>query len=162
VARDASAAAAKSAARAAELRFHLEPDSEIVESPSIGQKLARRLEALNVKTVRELLRADPAKLAARMGGKQFTAEAVEQWQKQAELMCRVPELRGHDAQILVASGVSDPDDLAAVDPATLFEIIEPFLSTREAEEILRGSSRPDLNEVADWIDWAQHARRLPA
>jgi hypothetical protein len=154
--------AAKSAARAAELRFHLEPDSEIVDAPSIGQKLARRLEALNVKTVGELLRADPAKLAARMGGKQFSTEMVERWQQQAELMCRVPELRGHDAQILVASGVTDPKDLASVDPASLFEMIEPFLSTREAEEILRGGTRPDLDEVADWIDWAQHARPLPA
>ncbi|MFM7073799.1 MAG: DUF4332 domain-containing protein [Planctomycetota bacterium] len=152
----------KSDARASELRFHLEPDSEIVDAPSIGQKLARRLEALNVKTVGELLRADPAKLAARMGGKQFSAEMVERWQQQAELMCRVPELRGHDAQILVASGVTDPKDLASVDPASLFEMIEPFLATREAEEILRGGSRPDLDEVADWIDWAQHARPLPA
>jgi hypothetical protein len=161
-ARDAGASAAdKRAARASELRFHLEPDSEIVDAPSIGQKLARRLEALNVKTVGELLRADPAKLAARMGGKQFTAETVERWQQQAELMCRVPELRGHDAQILVASGVTDPKELAGVDPATLFEMIEPFLSTREAEEMLRGTSPPDLNEVADWIDWAQHARPLP-
>jgi hypothetical protein len=157
----ASATPPTSAARAAELRFHLEPDSEIVDAPAIGQKLARRLEALNVKTVGELLRADPAKLAARMGGKQFTAETVERWQQQAELMCRVPELRGHDAQILVASGVTDPQDLASIDPATLFEMIEPFLGTREAEEILRGSSPPDLNEVADWIDWAQHARQLP-
>ena len=156
-----SATPPTSAARAAELRFHLEPDSEIVEAPAIGQKLARRLEALNVKTVGELLRADPATLAARMGGKQFTAEMVERWQQQAELMCRVPELRGHDAQILVASGVTDPQDLASIDPATLFEMIEPFLGTREAEEILRGSSPPDLNEVADWIDWAQHARQLP-
>lgn len=140
------------------LKFYLERDNDVEAAPSIGPKTARRLEALGVKTVEDLLDADADKIAAKLGQKQITGETVRQWQLQSELMCRVPQIRGHDAQILVACGVSDPDDLAAMDPASLFELIEPFLGTREAESILRGASPPDLNEAADWIDWAHHAR----
>lgn len=155
---DDSGAGSSSGSTARALKFYLERDSDVEAAPSIGAKTARRLETLGVKTVEDLLDADADKIAAKMGQKHITGETIRQWQAQSELMCRVPQLRGHDAQILVASGVTDPDDLAAMDPASLFELIEPFLGTREAESILRGSSPPDLNEVADWIDWAHHAR----
>lgn len=149
---------AKPSARSGQLKFNLQWQDEVEAAPTIGPKMARRLEAVGIRTVGDLLEADANQLAGRLGHKSVDADAIRQWQQQSELMTRVPELRGHDAQILVACGVTDPAELAAMDPASLFELIEPFLGTREAEAFLRGSPPPDLNEVADWIDWAQHAR----
>lgn len=155
---DESDSAATRSARTASLKFYLHGDSPVEDAPTIGPKLAKRLESANVRSVADLLDADVEKVATKLGIKTITADVVRQWQQQAELVLRVPQLRGHDAQILVACGVTEPGELAAMDPATLFELIEPFLGTREAETYLRGSPKPDLNEVADWIDWAQHAR----
>lgn len=155
---DESDSPATKSARTASLKFYLNGDSPVEDAPTIGPKLAKRLESANVRSVDDLLDADVEKIATKLGIKTITADVVRQWQQQAELVLRVPQLRGHDAQILVACGVTDPVELAAMDPATLFELIEPFLGTREAETYLRGSPKPDLNEVADWIDWAQHAR----
>lgn len=147
-----------SSARAHSLKFHLQGDSPVEDAPTIGPKLAKRLESADIRSVDDLLDADADKVAAKLGIKTISGDVIRQWQQQAELVLRVPQLRGHDAQILVACGVTDPRELAAMDPATLFELIEPFLGTREAETFLRGSPKPDLNEVADWIDWSQHAR----
>lgn len=156
---DAEAANSReTSSRTKGLKFHLQTDSVVEDAPSIGPKMARRLESFGVRTIADLLEADADEIARRLAQKQVDGDVVRQWQQQSELMCRIPEVRGHDVQILVACGVTDPAELAAMDPATLFELIEPFLGTREAESILRGSPAPDLNEVADWIDWAQHAR----
>ncbi|HND53860.1 MAG TPA: DUF4332 domain-containing protein, partial [Pirellulaceae bacterium] len=142
------------------LRFNLELDQAVEAVPSIGPKMAKRLENQGVGTVAQLLEADAEQVAARLGIRSIDAEMIRTWQRQSELMCRVPELRGHDAQVLVACGVVDAAELAAMDPASLFELIEPFLGTREADQILRGSPKPDLDEVADWIEWAQSRRDL--
>lgn len=148
----------RSSSRSKELKFYLQLDSAVEDAPSIGPKMARRLEGQGVRSIADLLETDADELAERLGQKQIDGDVVRQWQQQSDLMCRIPEVRGHDVQILVACGITDPAELAAMDPASLYELVEPFLGTREAESILRGSPAPDLNEIADWIDWAQHAR----
>ena len=77
-------------------------------------------------------------------------------------MCQVPELRGHDAQILVACGITTPEDLAAKKPASLLAIVEPFSRTKEGERIIRNGKIPDLTEVTEWIQWAANARAFKA
>jgi hypothetical protein len=76
------------------------------------------------------------------------------------MVCRIPNLRGHDAQILVACGVTSPDTLATADPAGLLGRVQQFVQTPEGKRILRNSPAPDLEEVSAWIRWAQQARPL--
>ena len=78
------------------------------------------------------------------------------------MVCRIPNLRGHDAQLLVACNVIEPDDLEGMDPQTLFNVIGPFSDTKEGLKIIRSGKKPDLAEVTDWIDWAGHTRSLQA
>lgn len=144
------------------LRFYLELADPIEQAPSIGPKTAERLTAIGIGTVAEFLQADPAATAARLKRRSVDAQVVRIWQQQATLVCRVPWLRGHDAQILVACGVTDPEILAKLEPATLWQTVGPFVESDEAKRMLRSSKTPDLAEVTQWIQWASRARTLRA
>jgi energy-coupling factor transporter ATP-binding protein EcfA2/predicted flap endonuclease-1-like 5' DNA nuclease len=144
--------------RAETLRFFLEPSDPIVDAPSIGPKTAERLHAIGVTTVAELLELDPTDAAARINYNRINAELIRTWQRQTSLVCRVPNLRGHDAQLLVACNVPTPEALAKLDAAALLAQIEQLLETAEGKRILRGAKAPDQQEVSAWIRWAKHAR----
>jgi hypothetical protein len=143
-------------------RFYLDTTDAIEDAPSIGPRMAERLYATGIKTVADFLRADAADLATRLNNRRITVETIRQWQQQTILACRIPELRGHDAQILVACGVTDPETLAKLDPAELWKKVEPFAESIEGKRIIRSGKAPDFEEVYDWIRWAAHARALRA
>ncbi len=147
---------------AAPKRFHLELSNTIEQAPSIGPRMAERLEAIGIRTVADFLNADPAATAARLNRKSIDADVIRTWQQQAALVCRVPWLRGHDAQILVACGVTDPETLAKRDAATFWKTVQPFAESAQGKRILRTSKAPDLEEVTQWIQWAAQARTLRA
>ena len=141
--------------------FRLHPADAVVDAPSIGPKTAAKLNGFGIRTVADLLAADAHDLADRFDTGWVVPETVRDWRAQAELMCRVPNLHGHDAQMLVEVGADDPADLAAHNPAGLLAVLKPLLATKAGERILRGATPPDASEVADWIAWAADARELP-
>ena len=155
-------AAASDSSHVKELRFHLSRSNDVEAAPSIGDKTAQRLGQIGIYTVDDLLNANAASVAERLNNRRITPETIEQWQAQARLVCQVPELRGHDAQILVACGVTEPEQLAQKRPADLYSIVGPFADTTEGERIVRGGRKPDLEEVTDWIRFAQQSRSLRA
>ncbi|MCA9049415.1 MAG: DUF4332 domain-containing protein, partial [Planctomycetaceae bacterium] len=123
---------------------------------------AQRLGKVGIYTVDDLLSANAAETAAQLKNRRISAETILQWQDQARLICQIPELRGHDAQILVACGITDAEQLSHKRPADLFTIVGPFADTSEGERIIRGGRKPDLEEVTDWVRLAQQARPLKA
>lgn len=145
-----------------ELRFYLNRSDDVEAAPSIGPKTAQRLATVGVYTVDDLLTANAEDIATRLDNRRITAETIVQWQSQARLVCTVPELRGHDSQILVACGVTEAEQLSAKRPTDLFSVVGPFSETAEGERIIRGGKRPDLEEITDWIRFAQNARTLRA
>jgi hypothetical protein len=144
------------------LLFRLAPSRPIVEAPAIGNRTAERLLAANLRTVKDLLEADPEDLAARLKHKHTTADVIRSWQAAARLVCRVPGLHGHDAQLLVACGLTEPEEIVSFSPAELQELIAPLAASPEGKQILRGSRPPDVSEVARWIEWARASRSLQA
>ncbi|MGC3972421.1 MAG: DUF4332 domain-containing protein [Pirellulales bacterium] len=144
------------------LKFYLNLDSPVADAPSIGPKTARRFESVGIRTVRQLVDCDPTAMAPRMKASFIDAEVLERWQQQATLVCRIPRLRGHDAQILVGCGINEPEALARRQATQLLDDVEDFLSTPEGEKALRGGERPDLAEVDGWIAAAKQARALSA
>lgn len=145
-----------------ELRFYLNRSDDVEAAPSIGPKTAQRLGTVGVYTVDDLLNADPVDTAERLKNRKINADTIIAWQSQARLVCTVPELRGHDSQILVACGVTDSEQLAGKRPADLYAVVGPFSDTSEGERIIRSGKKPDLEEVTDWIRFAQQARPLRA
>lgn len=143
-----------------ELRFYLNRSDDVEAAPSIGPKTAQHLGAVGIYTVDDLLNANATDVSTRLNKRRITMETIEQWQAQARLICQVPELRGHDSQILVACGIMEPEQLAAKRPVDLMAVVGPFSDTSEGERIVRGGKKPDLEEVTDWIRWAQSSRSL--
>ena len=124
--------------------------------------MAERLGTIGVITVNDLLQADPDSVAENLNHRRVTAETVVEWQQQATLVCCVPMLRGHDAQLLVAAEITTPETLAQCDADELLGLIDPISRSTQGKRILRGGRVPDLAEVTDWIGFAQHTRELKA
>lgn len=141
-------------------RFHLGMNSPVEEAPSIGHKTARRLSVLGVYSVADLLDADPDEIASRLGRRWISGTTVREWQAQAALVCRVPMLHGHDAQLLVSAGYKEPEQFAHLSARQLLNDLQPLINSPQGARILRGANPPDLAEVANWISWANHARSL--
>ena len=145
-----------------ELRFYLQQDAPVVDAPSIGERMEERLQAIGVYTIQDLLDGDSEQIAEQLDHRRVDADTVLQWQQQTALVCCIPMLRGHDAQLLVAADIVTPEDLAGWNAEELFQIIDPIARSKEGKRILRGGNLPDLEEVTDWISFAQHNRKLQA
>ncbi len=144
------------------LRFYLQRSDDVVDAPSIGPRMAERLKKIDVETVNDLLHADAAEIAEKLNLRRIETATVIQWQQQSTLVCRVPMMRGHDAQFLVAAGVTTAEELAKCDPDELFELVEQIAKSTEGKRIARGGDLPDLVEVTQWIECAAQHRSLRA
>lgn len=102
------------------------------------------------------------RISEKLNLRRMTPQIIQQWQHQSRLVCQVPELRGHDAQILVPLANYNTEQLAATNPSSLLNIVEPFSHTKEGERIIRSGRKPDLAEVAEWVQWAANARSFKA
>ncbi len=150
------------AERSGGMRFFLSRTSDVEKAPSIGPRTAEMLARIGVRTVEDLLTMAPDRMSDKLGHRRLTPSVIQQWQAQSKMMCLIPELRGHDAQILVACNIVTPEALAAQKPSELLAIVEPFCRSKEGERILRNGRKPDLAEVTEWIQWAANARSMRA
>jgi len=144
------------------LKFFLSQDRPVVDAPSVGPKVAQRMNNCGIFTVRDFLQADPESLASRLGEARVSGDVIRQWQQQSQLVCRVPDLRGHDAQLLVAAGITSPERLAKSVPAKLYEEVRGLAESSQGKRMLRGASAPDLDEVRLWVESAGLCRPLAA
>lgn len=143
-------------------RFYLELASPVVDAPTIGTRMAERLAVVNVSTVGDLIAADAAAIAAALKDKHVTTETVAEWQQQAMLVCRIPNLRGLDAQLLVAAGYTTAELVANADADALYEAVTDIANSRSGQRYLRGGNPPDSNKTSQWIVWAQKCRGVRA
>jgi hypothetical protein len=140
----------------------LESHHPLADAPSIGPRLAERFSLAGVHTIADFVGQNTAELAGRLKLRRVTADVLRQWQQQALLAVRIPELRGRDALMLVASGVPDPENLARQTPSELFARVSAVANQQEGRRILRDADAPTLQDVTDWITWAGSARTLGA
>lgn len=148
--------------RSGGLRFFLNRTSNIEKAPSIGPRTVQMLEAIGIRTVEDLMNMTAQRISEKLAHRRLTPQVIQQWQHQSRLMCQIPELRGHDAQILVACGITTPEGLAGQNPASLLAIVEPFLNTKEGAQVILNGRKPDLAEVTEWVQWAANARAFKA
>lgn len=155
----ASAPPAKSAAATGKpqqgARIRLSLDAPIEDAPSIGAKTATRFTAIGINTVKDLLSASPDGAAAQIKFRHISANVIRDWQAQADLACTVPDITSLAAQLLVAVGIREADDLAAADPDMLVNMIEEFCESAEGLRTLRDAPPPSREKVQSWITAAR-------
>lgn len=142
--------------------FYLTAGDDVEDAASIGVKTAARLYVVEIKTVADLLAADPKALSAALDVGYITEKVIRDWQDQAQLQCDIPGLRGHDAQFLVGCGYRTVDQVAGSDANTLLIDLQAFLITKEGERYLRVGNEPDLDEVKSWIKNAKSVKEIAA
>ena len=140
----------------------LDEDAPVVDAPSIGPKTARRLEALGVKTVADLLALSAEDGETRLGTRHISAELIKDWQAQASLACTVAGLRSREAQALVACGVRDAAELAAHAPHDLTEAIAHWGLSDEGHRAWGNAPAPTERDVGEWIARAKEAGKTSA
>ncbi|MBX3434954.1 MAG: DUF4332 domain-containing protein [Pirellulales bacterium] len=143
-------------------RYYLELESPVVDAPAIGEKMSQALAGVGIRTVADLLACDPGSVAEELGERRVTFERIRDWQAQARLVCRIPELRGVAAQLLVACGYAAPEQIAGANAGELAERIGTFCRTTDGQRILRNSPVPTVAKVAQWIVNAGRTRTLGA
>lgn len=132
-------------------KFYLEPSDKVEDAPSIGKKTAERLAKAGIRSVGDLLAADPDVAAADVGARHITAEVIISWQAQAQLVCDLPKLRGTYAKLLVGAGFPDVNAVAKADAPAMLTAVEAFCQTSEGERALGSMKEPDLDMVEGWI-----------
>ena len=149
---------ASAAAASPGQRYFLSLDSAVVDGPSIGPKTADRLEPLGVKTIRDLMRAEPAALAVMLDSRNIAADTIADWQDQARLVCTVPGLRGTHAQLLVGAGYRSADALAGAEADKLCADVLAFAATKDGQRVLRNGDPPDIEKIKGWLEAARSVK----
>ena len=143
----------------AEASAKLTRDAPVVDAPSIGPKTAKRLEAVNIYTIGDLLDADVEETATALNVRYIKAKTLTDWQDQTRLMVEAPGLRVLDSQILVGAGIRNVDDLAKASAKTVLNAATSFLDTPQGARVLwGGENNVDRQEVEGWIGLAKAAQ----
>lgn len=139
-------------------RCTLSGNAPVVQAPSIGPKTAKRLEAVGVRTVADLLKLEPEHGEERIDARHISADVIRAWQAQAQLACTVPGLKSREAQALAACGVQDAADLAELDALELCEAVARWGLSDEGQRAWGSAPAPTADDVATWIARAKRVR----
>jgi hypothetical protein len=120
------------------------------------------LDKVGIRTVADLLQANPESTASELDVSHISADTLANWQHQARLVCQIPELRGYGAQLLVACGLTQPDQIAGTSANDLIAQILSYCETKEGQRILRSGDPPKSEKIAEWVELAQQSRPLEA
>lgn len=145
-----------------EWRFTLSRQDDVEDAPSIGPKTADRLAKVGIRSVADLLNANPESAADEIEASHITANLIADWQQQARLVCQIPDLPGYGAQLLVASGFTEPEQIAETSSEDLVAKVQAFCQTKKGQRILRSGEAPEADKIASWIECALNSRSLDA
>ena len=144
------------------LRFLLDRKSPIVDAPSIGRTASERLTNVGIRTVADLLNANPDSTAAEIGESRVTAEVITRWQCEARLACRIPELRSLGARLLAAAGFTEAEQVAGMGVDELYGKVRAVCRSEAGKRIVGGGKAPTRERIEAWIRQATHRRPLEA
>ncbi len=141
---------------------HWTPESNVADVLSLGPRTAGRLLRLGVRSVSQLLAAQPQAVAERLGDSRFNAETVADWQREARLLIEAPDLPAEAARLLVAAGFSAAQRVARATPTELLAAVEQLADDPKRASWVSQQPRPSVKEVNTWIRCAQQSLAVRA
>ena len=139
--------------------YYLSETDPIERAPSVDETHANRLRKIGILRVADLLHSPAAKCAADLTVWGITREMVQSWQSQARLMCQVRRLRPYDARILVACGITGPEQLSEMSSAALRARVKELAATAKGQAILLSGTESELSRVMEWVQTARKRAR---
>ena len=121
---------------------------------SLGPRTAGQLATVGVRSVAELLAAQPHAVAQRLQQRSLSAQTLVTWQCEARLILALPQLPATSARLLAAAGISSPERIRHCTPTELFALLEAAQQSCP-ESWLAGTDLPSIAEISEWIRLAQ-------
>ncbi len=118
----------------------------------LGPRAAGRLATVGVRTVQDLLAAKPQAAA----DKQFSAETIAGWQREARLLIAIPALSSEAARILAAIEIASAERLARSTPTELIAKLEALWRDPQEHSWLIAKAKPTSAEICAWIGLANY------
>ena len=145
------------------LRFLLDRSSPVAEAPSIGRTTAERLAQVGIRTVADLLNANPESTAEELG------DAPRRRRRRSPAGKARP---GSRAAFPSCAAAAPKSSWPAVSPSpsrsparaspSSWRKVRAVCRTTEGKRLLRGGEVPTSARVAGWIRHAAHTRPLEA
>jgi hypothetical protein len=142
----------------ADAAVQLTLDHDVGEALAAGAKTVKRLQALGVSTVRDLLKADPAALAVQLNSRNLTAQTIGDWQDQALLLCAISGLLPAHGQLLVGAGYRSAQAIADAEADKLCADVLAYAATPAGQRALRSGDAPDMERIKGWLQAARGMR----
>lgn len=133
----------------------LKAGDNVERAPTIGPKMADRLQRIGIVSVADLLAADPATVARQLTDQRLDAADIGDWQDQARLVMTIAGLRGTHAQLLVGAGYRSADAIAAAESDTLCARILAYAATTAGKRVLRDGTPPEIERIREWVATAR-------
>ena len=134
----------------------LNETQSLTNAPSIGSRTVLQLQAIGIRTVGQMISANPAELAERLQIYWIDAELVRHWQVQASFMCGISGLREVDAQMLAGTEFQTVEQIAKSDPRMIYCEILRYALTTAGRRYLQGKVAPTPSDIQRWSNDAKH------
>lgn len=128
----------------------LELDDPIVNAPAIGPKTAARLEAIGIRTVRQLLEADSDSLSSKLKSSWIKPHTIDRWKVQARLVHEIAGLTAAGSGLLYLSGVYNVEEFLRQSVDELHQMVVEAAQTSEGQRVLRENSPPSKDTLNKW------------
>lgn len=126
----------QASAEVADATVTLKPSDPIERFPVLESETRKALAPANIRTIADLLIADPTRVAKQILQRQVTPAVVALWQSHAGLLCFVPGLTLDDAQVLTSVGIHSTRELAADGARGLRTRIGEYLASSRGQRFV--------------------------
>ena len=127
-----------------------EEHSQLSDIPIFDSIQLRTFNESGIHSVADLLNIDVNQLPREWAESGLSASVIENMQSEIWLLTCVPALRPYDAHVLVACGISEPDQLDTSAPQILSERVQRYLNANTAEHDFEKDYQITIGRINDW------------
>ncbi len=129
----------------------LSPPRQPIELLAIDAEDLKRLRAVGVNSLDELLIAEPAEIAKQLQAYWITGETIQLWQNQAKFMRQASGLASFTVQLLLGAGFADPRQVIRAGVDKVHQQVVAFAASTPGRRSLRGQPPPTREQVSRWF-----------